>query len=96
MSHVITTIQFPDKSHGFTVEEAEALTQAEFDALPLCELVNLYNNHRHVYDRLTGHSTDIATSSTTPQDTTPEKAFAEEFEKIVDDAIRRAFHLNEG
>lgn len=58
MSYVQTTIQFPDISHGFTEEEARKLTVEEFDELPLSDQMNLFNNHRSVYDRLTGRITE--------------------------------------
>lgn len=96
MSYVQSNIRFIDKSHGFTAEEAEKLTQEQFDQLPLCEVMNLYNNHRHVYDRLTGKQTATETA-TTPQDTPQEsdaERFAREFEKRVDEIITRAFHPN--
>ena len=97
MSYVQTTIQFPDISHGFTEEEARKLTVEEFDELPLSDQMHLFNNHRSVYDRLTGKTSDATTAQDAPEPTPEdrEKQFAVEFERRVDDAIRRAFHPNE-
>ena len=97
MSYVKTTIQFPDRSHGLTEEEARKLTVEEFDELPLSDQMHLFNNHRSVYDRLTGKTSDATTAQDAPEPTPEdrEKQFAVEFERRVDDAIRRAFHPNE-
>lgn len=97
MSYVKTTIQFPDRSHGLTEEEARKLTVEEFDELPLSDQMHLFNNHRSVYDRLTGKSNDDTALQNAPEPTPEdrEKQFADEFERVVDNAIHRAFHPNE-
>lgn len=97
MSYVKTTIQFPDISHGFTEEEARKLTVEEFDELPLSDQMHLFNNHRSVYDRLTGKSNDDTALQNAPEPTPEdrEKQFADKFERVVDNAIHRAFHPNE-
>lgn len=94
MSHVKSNIQFPYKPHGMTADDIPKLTKADFDALTLSQQIFVYNTDIDAYNRLTGHSTDVTTSSTAPQDTTPqgktpEQAFADDFERIVDDAFER-------
>lgn len=88
MSYVQSNIQFPDRSHGFTEAEAEALTQEKFDKLPICDQISLYNNHRGIYDKLTGKQTANDTDTQADAKTKVED-FATEFERIVDNAFIR-------
>lgn len=90
MSHVRTNLVIPNNQRTFTAEEAETLTQQEFDALSIADQTSLFNDHRAVYDRLTGNET-------TPQaEESPDDSFRRRFTETVDKAISRAFgHTSE-
>ena len=78
----------------YTADEVAEMTTEQFDALPLSDQLRIYHNHRAEYDRLTsGDETAEPIAEDTRSDA---QRFADEFEKRVDDAIRRAFHPNEG
>lgn len=99
MSYVKTNIDlFAPKYREFADDEIETMTAKEFDELPLSDQINIYHRFPEAYSRLTGKTVDDTatkdTSEPTPEDRA--KAFADAFEKRVDDAIRRAFHPNEG
>ena len=99
MSYVKTNIDlFAPKYREFADDEIETMTAKEFDELPLSDQISIYHRFPEAYARLTGKIVDDTatkdTSEPTPEDRA--KAFADAFEKRVDDAIRRAFHPNEG
>ena len=99
MSYVKTNIgKFVPNIREFKDDEIETMTAKEFDKLPLSDQINIYHRFPEAYSRLTGKTVDDTatkdTSEPTPEDRA--KAFAVEFERRVDDAIRRAFHPNEG
>lgn len=88
MQYYKSNLVFPDRSHGFTDAEAEALTQEKFDQLPICDQISLYNNHRGIYDKLTGKQTANDTDTQADAKTKAED-FADSFEKLIDDAFIR-------
>ena len=99
MSYVKTNIDlFAPKYREIEDTEIASMTQEQFDELPLCDQIHIFNAHRTEYDRLTGKTSDATTTQDAPEPTPEDraKAFADAFEKRVDDAIRRAFHPNEG
>ena len=89
---------FTPKYREFEDAEVETMTAKEFDELPLSDQISIYNRFPEAYSRLTGKTSDATTAQDTPEPTPEDRAkqFAVEFERRVDDAIRRAFHPNEG
>lgn len=88
MSLVRSNLRFEPMCHHFTREEAEALSVEAFDRLCLADQIYLFNNHPNEYCRLTGRSYE-QTEANTPPVKSKEQEFAEEFERIVDDAFVR-------
>ena len=95
MSYVRSNFDvFARNVREFEVSEVETMTEKEFDELPLSDQISIYNRFPDQYNRLTGRN---ETAEPSTEDTRSDaQRFADEFEKRVDDAIRRAFHLNEG
>ena len=91
MSYLRTNFDSLLKSNSreYKDSEVETMTEKEFDELPLCDQISIFHNHRAEYDRLTGHTSPDAVGNRT----VTEKAI-DEYEKLVDDAITRAFHPN--
>lgn len=83
--------------HDYSVEEVSALNAEQFDRLALQDQIHIFNVYPAEYSRLTGKTSDATTAQDAPEPTPEdrEKQFAVEFERRVDDAIRRAFHPNE-
>lgn len=99
MSYVKTNIgKFVPNIREFKDDEIETMTAKEFDELPLSDQISIYNRFPEAYSRLTGKTSDATTAQDATEPTPEDKAkqFAVEFERRVDDAIRRAFHPNEG
>ena len=95
MSYLKSNIDiFAREVKDYTADEVQKMTTKQFEELPLSDQISIYHNHRAEYDRLTGRA---KTAEPTAEDTRSDaQRFADEFEKRVDDAIRRAFHPNEG
>ena len=95
MSYLRSNIDiFAREVRDYTADEVQKMTTKQFEELPLSDQISIYHNHRAEYDRLTGRD---KTAEPTAEDTRSDaQRFADEFEKRVDDAIRRAFHPNEG
>ena len=83
--------------HDYTAEEVSALNAEQFDRLALQDQIHIYNVYPAEYSRLTGNTSDATTAHDAPEPTPEAKArqFADEFERVVDNAIHRAFHPNE-
>ena len=99
MSFVRSNIDlFTPKYREFEDAEVETMTAKEFDELPLSDQISIYNRFPEAYSRLTGKTSDATTAQDATEPTPEDRAkqFAVEFERRVDDAIRRAFHPNEG
>ena len=99
MSYVRSNIdKFMPSCRGFEDDEVETMTAKEFDELPLSDQICVYNRFPEAYRRLTGKTVDDTATKDTPEPTPEDKAkaFCDAFERRVDDAIRRAFHPNEG
>lgn len=91
MSHVRTNFNiFARNTREYSVAELETMTTAEFDALPLADQISIFNQHRDVYDVLTGKNTDDTTTHTEDSRTDSQK-FCDEFERRLDEALARAF-----
>lgn len=88
---------FTPKYREFEDAEVETMTAKEFDELPLSDQISIYNRFPEAYSRLTGKTSDATTAQDATEPTPEDRAkqFAVEFERRVDDAIRRAFHPNE-
>ena len=95
MSFVRSNIDiFAREVRDYTADEVAKMTTRQFEELPLSDQISIYNHFPSEYDRLTGRD---KTAEPTAEDTRSDaQRFADEFEKRVDDAIRRAFHPNEG
>lgn len=85
---------FKSNVREYSNEEVAKMTVSEFDALPLADQISVYNRFPGEYDRLTGR-TKITVPGTEDTRSDAER-FADEFEERVDNALRRAFHPNEG
>lgn len=95
MSYVRSNIDiFAREVRDYTADEVVKMTTKQFEELPLSDQISIYNNHRAEYDRLT--SGDKTAEPSTEDTRSDSERFADEFEKRVDDALRRAFHPNEG
>lgn len=103
MSYVQSNLSYEPQTHGYTEEEVRAMTESDFYDLPLNDAIYIYNNYRAEYDRLTGKTkpTDsIATADTAKQSRATTRAtqardFVAEFEKRLDESLKRVFHPNE-
>lgn len=95
MSYLRSNIDiFARNVREFEETEVSEMTAEQFNELPLSDQVSIYNRFPSEYDRLTGRA---ETAELIAEDTRSDaQRFADEFEKRVDDAIRRAFHPNEG
>lgn len=95
MSYLRSNIDiFARNVREFEETEVSEMTAEQFNELPLSDQVSIYNRFPSEYDRLTGRA---KTAEPSTEDTRSDaQRFADEFEKRVDDAIRRAFHPNEG
>ena len=95
MSYLRSNIDiFAKEVRDYTADEVAEMTKEQFEELPLSDQISIYHNHRAEYNRLTGRA---ETTEPTAEDTRSDaQRFADEFEQRVDDAIRRAFHPNEG
>ncbi len=91
MSYLKTNIDAfaPRNTREFEDSEVETMTEKQFDELPLCDQISIYNRFPDQYNRLTGRCTENTTPQT--EDTrTEEEKFADEFEsrwKAYMDAI---------
>lgn len=91
MSYLKSNIDiFAKEVRAYTADEVAEMTTEQFDKLPLSDQISIFHNHRAEYDRLTGHTSPDAVGNRT----VTEKAI-DEFERLVDGAISRAFHPNE-
>lgn len=93
MSHVRTNFAdiFVKNIREYTADELETMTSEQFDALPIADQIHIFNQHRDVYNRLTGKNTDDTTTHTEDSTRTKEQLFADEFERRLDEALARAF-----
>lgn len=90
MSFVRSNIDaFAREVRDYTADEVAKMTTEQFDALPLSDQISIFHNHRDAYNRLTGQTPPDAVDSRTAS----QKA-VDEYERLVDDAINRAFHPN--
>lgn len=90
MSFVRSNIDaFAKEVRDYTADEVAEMTTEQFDKLPLSDQISIYHNHRAEYDRLTGHTSPDAVGNRN----VTEKAI-DEYERLVDGAISRAFHPN--
>lgn len=95
MSFVRSNIDiFAREVRDYTADEVAKMTTRQFEELPLSDQISIYNHFPSEYDRLTGR-TKITVPGTEDTRSDAER-FADEFEERVDNALRRAFHLNEG
>ena len=92
MSYVKSNFDVFTKSvRDFSADEVATMTTEQFDALPLCDQVAIYNNHPEQYDRLTGKVTEDTATANSDNRSHAEQ-FADEFERRINDVITRAFH----
>lgn len=90
MSYLKSNIDiFAKEVRAYTADEVAEMTTEQFDKLPLSDQISIFHNHRAEYDRLTGQTPP----KTVDNRTVTEKAI-DEYERLVDDAITRAFHPN--
>ena len=93
MSHVRTNFDSLLESNvrEYSADEVAVMTTKQFDELPLCDQISIYNRFPDQYNRLTGINADD-TAPGTADDRTDAQRFADEFEQVVDRALQRAFH----
>lgn len=91
MSHVRTNFDSLLESNvrEYSADEVAEMSAEQFDELPLNDQISIFHNHRAEYDRLTGQ-----TPPKTVDDRTASQKAIDEYERLVDEAIRRAFHPN--
>lgn len=90
MSYLKSNIDiFAKEVRAYTADEVAEMTTEQFDKLPLSDQISIFHNHRAEYDRLTGQTPPESVDSRTAS----QKA-VDEYERLVDDAINRAFHPN--
>ena len=91
MSYVVSNLQVPEKPFTLDADAVENLTVEEFDNLSLSDQIHIYNQHRDVYDVLTGRTAPKKAEETK----TDAQRFCDEFEARVDEALKRNFHPDE-
>ncbi len=66
MSHVKTNIDSLLKRNAreYKDSEVETMTEKEFDELPLCDQISIFNRFPDQYNRLTGKSTEDTAPNT--------------------------------
>lgn len=92
MSFVVSNLQVPEKPFTLDADAVEKLTVEEFDNLSLSDQIHVYNQHRDIYDRMTGRTAPKPKAEDKKSDA---QRFADEFEARVDEALKRNFHPNE-